>query len=155
MGNKDMETLVEENLFPSKHVEDAAKTAEIKLLESNAREIAQVLCKKEGRKGKNELSVTQARRFYNEFHRLDRQLRCYSQKTNKKEAFEKILPHIKLLRARVAFATGRKNNPITKNFYVFLDKRIEQITSIEDFQTFLLHFEAVLGFFYFYKNKEA
>ncbi|SKA67916.1 type III-A CRISPR-associated protein Csm2 [Desulfobaculum bizertense] len=140
-----MEELVKENLFPSAHNDSENCQQLTKLLSTNAEEIAQVLCKERA------LKNTQIRRFYNEVQRLDRQLRCQYQQ-DKSTAFEKILPHIKLLRARVAFASSRENGSFTPAFRTFLDKRIEQITSIEDFRAFLLHFEAVLGFFS-YKNR--
>ena len=86
------------------------------------------------------LTLTQLRRFYNEFKGLEKRV-------NAKD-FESVLPLIKMVRSRAFYASNRKNNKIPESFKDFLVKNVEAINGKKDFEAFLLHFEAVVGFCY-------
>jgi len=84
------------------------------------------------------LTLTQLRKFYNEFKGLEKRV-------NAKD-FESVLPLIKMVRSRAFYASN--GNKIPKSFKDFLVKNVEAINEKKDFEAFLLHFEAVVGFCY-------
>jgi len=100
-------------------------------------------------KGKPELSNTQVRKFYNEIKAIERYIEMREPNT-----FVEKLPEIKMIKAKAAYAYGRKlqkkGGSITKEFKEFLDTNIDSIKTQRDFQIFCKLFEAVLGFFEFY-----
>lgn len=87
---------------------------------------------------KKSVSSTQLRRFYNEFKGLEKRVRA--------KDFESVLPLIKMVRSRAFYASN--GNKIPKSFKDFLVKNVEAINEKKDFEAFLLHFEAVVGFCY-------
>ncbi|WP_298068389.1 type III-A CRISPR-associated protein Csm2, partial [uncultured Mailhella sp.] len=62
------------------------------------------------------------------------------------EAFAGILPQIKILKAKAAYAKGRKVVPSA--FSDWIAQHVDAINKPADFKAFLLHFEAVVGFCY-------
>jgi CRISPR-associated protein Csm2 len=84
------------------------------------------------------LTLTQLRRFYNEFKGLEKRVRA--------KDFESVLPLIKMVRSRAFYASN--GNKIPRSFKDFLVKNVEAINEEKDFEAFLLHFEAVVGFCY-------
>lgn len=95
------------------------------------------------------LTSSQLRRFYGEFKRIHTKFRSLTGE-NKQEAFSKILPLIRLQRSRAAYASHSSDGKtkIPKEFYEFLTENIRSITNADEFDAFMLHFEAVVGFFY-------
>ena len=86
------------------------------------------------------LTLTQLRKFYNEFKGLEKRVSA--------KGFESVLPLIKMVRSRAFYASNRKNNKIPESFKDFLIKNVKAINEKRDFDAFLLHFEAVVGFCY-------
>ena len=82
------------------------------------------------------ISQSQIRRFYD--YVLDL---CEKAKT--KNSAE-ILPFVKMLNSKVAYASSRKN--VSKNFVEFIKDCVSQVDSVEKLEVFKLFFEAVLGF---------
>lgn len=82
---------------------------------------------------------TQLRRFYDEF--------ClwHEKVENDQEAFEKILPFIKMINAKVAYAKGRKL--VDDNFLKFMQDGLRSIKTKNELDNFKTFFEATLGFF--------
>ena len=95
------------------------------------------------RSAKPKLNETQIRKFFNEVKFFEKRLK---DNNNSDECFEKIFPLIKMLKAKVAYAFGRRVVP--KEFVDFLNKNINEIKSKKDFQAFALHFEAIVGYYY-------
>jgi len=87
---------------------------------------------------RNSVSSTQLRRFYNEFKGLEKRVNA--------KGFESVLPLIKMVRSRAFYASN--GNKIPRSFKDFLVKNVEAIDEEKDFEAFLLHFEAVVGFCY-------
>lgn len=87
------------------------------------------------------LKTSQLRKFYGDVKTLERQL---LDAQDKKATFERILPMIKLLKAKSAYAL--KRNVIPENFKDWLWDNVTCVNDIRDFEAFLLHFEAVVGF---------
>ena len=86
------------------------------------------------------LTLTQLRKFYNEFKGLEKRVRA--------KGFDPVLPLIKMVCSRASYASNRKNNKIPESFKDFLIKNVKAINEEKDFEAFLLHFEAVVGFCY-------
>ena len=88
---------------------------------------------------------TQIRKFYDEVLRFGSMI-----KTNPEE-FEIILPYIKMINAKVAYAMGR--DLISKGFKDFISESLTQIKDKEDFDVFASLFESFMGFYKFYDEK--
>jgi len=86
------------------------------------------------------LTSAQLRRFFNEFRRLEKKVKI--------EGFERVKPLIKMVKSKAAYASNPKKPKIPQTFKDFLVKHIDTINSEKEFQAFMLHFEAVVGFFY-------
>lgn len=93
------------------------------------------------------ITSAQFRKFYNEFKGLERK---YQTKMladdNKENAFISILPQVKIMKAKVSYARSRKTVPLV--FENWLKDAVDSINSAKQFEDFLLHFEAVLGYAY-------
>ncbi len=80
---------------------------------------------------------TQVRNFYDKVLELESDI--------KKKGFEDVLPFIKMLNSKVAYAVNRK--VASREFQEMMESCISQIDSKEKFKTFKLFFEAVIGFY--------
>ena len=88
----------------------------------------------------------QLRRFYGHIRAADNILKMTGN-------FPAVKVELQKLAAFVAEAYGKKKVP--KIFYDFINKNIEYIKTEMDFREgFLAHFQAVVGFFTYYKPKE-
>lgn len=117
------------------------------LIDSKAKDIAQKLVF--SRVGKDDKETkTQIRKFYNEVKLLEKRLKDRKDSPDKEAEFLKILPLIKMIKAKVAYAVGRENAKISQSFKDFLFKSIDEIKDKEDFEAFVLHFESVIGYYY-------
>lgn len=108
------------------------------LFDTVAQQIAEILA----RGGSNKSS--QIRRFYDEVTR-------YADRTrgNGLEQFRKVLPFIRMINARVAYAAQRKvgtGTLVDQNFQEFMKACLGQVDSSETLQMFRSLFEAVIGF---------
>lgn len=88
------------------------------------------------------MNSSQLRKFYEDVKSLERQ---YQAAQNEQQlAFARILPMIKLLKAKSEYALKRKVVPAS--FKDWLWENVDSINDASDFKAFLLHFEAVVGF---------
>jgi len=85
---------------------------------------------------------TQIRKFYDEVVRFDSII-----KLNPNE-FENVLPYLKMLNAKAAYAMGR--DLISKSFKDFISDALNQIKDKDDFSAFAGLFEAFMGYYKFY-----
>lgn len=112
------------------------------LFSKRAEELAEEIFKK----GSNKLNKpTQIRKFYDEVVRFDSIV-----KTNPAE-FETILPYLKMLNAKAAYAVGR--DLVSIEFKDFIHNSLKQIKDKEDFDAFAGLFEAFMGYYKFYDEK--
>lgn len=86
---------------------------------------------------------TQIRKFYDE-------LCMWEQKTRDVENFAKLLPFIKMMNAKVAYARGR--DLVDDKFVAWFSTCMDQIRDTDEngltaFRNFRTHFEAFVGFF--------
>jgi CRISPR-associated protein Csm2 len=86
------------------------------------------------------LSSAQLRRFFGEFRQLEKKVNVIG--------FEKVKPLIKMVKSKASYAANPDNRKIPESFKNFLIKNINEINTQQDFEAFMLHFEAVVGFFY-------
>ena len=99
--------------------------------------------RKTGRKSmdsKRSLSSAQLRKFFNEFRQLEKKVGI--------EGFDKVKPLIKMVKSKAAYASNPSNPKIPRSFKNFLITNLDHIENKDDFQAFMLHFEAVVRFFY-------
>lgn len=110
------------------------------LFEETARHAAEVVAQ-----GKREVNqASQIRRFYDELSMWEERVRQDARK------FEDYLPFIKMLKAKVAYAEGRRH--VDGAFVDMLEQMIDSIQKPEDLYLAKTFFEAFLGFYKFYKR---
>ena len=102
------------------------------LFSTKAEALASLVFKESNKKLNN---PTQIRKFYDEVLRF---------KSNTDE-FEVLLPYIKMLNAKAAYAMGR--DLMSKSFKDFISTSIKQIENRDDFEVFANFFEAFIGFY--------
>lgn len=89
------------------------------------------------------VTSAQLRRFYGDVKKLEMRLKNSSDKDT---AFLEILPLIKLLKAKAAYA--RKRELVNESFKNWINDNVDLINDRKEFAAFLLYFEAVVGFCY-------
>ena len=92
---------------------------------------------------KNSINSSQLRKFYADVKSLER---TWEYQGCTDTAFLGILPQIKILKAKAAYALGR--GVVPPAFASWINNHVDNISSSNDFRAFLLHFEAVVGFCY-------
>lgn len=94
---------------------------------------------------KNKDKPTQIRKFYDEV------LRFNSIVKTTPDEFDNILPYLKMLNAKAAYAVGRKL--ISDKFKSFISDSLSQVKDKEDFDAFVGLFESFIGYYKFYYEK--
>lgn len=89
------------------------------------------------------INSAQLRRFYGDVKNLEMR---WQNSSDKEKTFHEILPMIKLLKAKAAYAHGRQL--VQTNFRDWIWENVDMINTEDDFRAFLLYFEAVVGFCY-------
>ena len=127
-------TNINQNLFSS-HAEEWAK----KVCESG-------LVEKRGKKKLEKNKASQIRKFYDEVLKFSNDIKSG-------EDFKLILPYLKMLNAKAAYAEGRKL--ITNEFKTFVKLSVEQITedNLKTFELFSSFFEAFMGYYKYYESQ--
>ncbi len=121
------------------------KLIEPDLFSEKAEELAKKIYKEQLESRGKANKPTQIRKFYDEVLRFDSIV-----KANPTE-FENILPYLKMLNAKAAYAMGR--DLVSKGFKDFISYSLEQIHTKEDFDVFADLFEAFMGYYKFYDEK--
>lgn len=123
----------------------AKKIVEPELFSSKAETLAEKVYNGHKRSKEKANKPTQIRKFYDEVMRFGSIL-----KTSPNE-FESILPYVRMLNAKAAYALGR--DLISAEFKEFISDSLKQIKDRDDFDVFLSYFEAFMGFYKFYVEK--
>jgi len=111
-------------------------------------EKAEILAKKifeEGKRNNKLNKPTQIRKFYDEVVRFDNIVKASPSE------FETMLPYLKMLNAKAAYAMGR--DLISKGFKDFISSSLKQIKDKDDFEAFAGLFESFIGYYKFYAVK--
>jgi CRISPR-associated protein Csm2 len=125
-------------------------------MDSEAEEIGRKLAIEDG------LKPTQLRRYYDDIQnlraRLDRLTQELSKSLGEEKkarslAFERLRSDFKMLKAKAAYAHGRKLIP--ERLLAFFINHVHSVSSAEDFEVFFKHFQAVLAFHKFYKPSDS
>ena len=82
------------------------------------------------------------RKFYDELAMWNERVQLARE--NKEAKFQELAPFIKMLKAKVAYAEGRKH--IDKNFSDVFNRCIDQVNNAETLRDAKLFMEAVMGF---------
>ena len=91
---------------------------------------------------KNVNKTTQLRKFYDELAMWNDRVQLVRE--NKEVKFTELVPFIKMLKAKVAYAEGRKH--VDKNFSEVFNRCIDQANNAETLRDAKLFMEAVMGF---------
>ncbi len=118
------------------------------LLDAEAEKIAKsfIRYRQDTRRGgqmvdtRGSLTSAQLRRFYGDFKQLQNKVGA--------QGFNRVKPLIKMVKSKAAYAANPNNRKIPDTFRDFLVKNVDAINDEKDFEAFMLHFEAVVGFFY-------
>ena len=115
------------------------------LLDEEAKALAESFVEKNPRDPnklifRRSLSSAQLRRFFSEFRQLEKKVKVMG--------FDKVKPLIKMVKSKANYAANPSNPKVPKTFKNFLIKNVDQINTEKDFEAFMLHFEAVVGFYY-------
>lgn len=94
------------------------------------------------KEGKDANKSTQLRKFYDELAMWNE--RVQQARESRQAKFDELLPFIKMLKAKVAYARGRKH--IDNNFLEVFNHCIDQIQSVETLREAKLFMEAVMGY---------
>ena len=97
--------------------------------------------------GRNRNKPTQLRKFYDEVLRLESLMK------DKPEEFEKNLPYLKMLNAKVAYAKAR--DLVTEEFRQMIKQGISQVDNPDSLKLFARFFEAFMGYYKFHFEREA
>jgi CRISPR-associated protein Csm2 len=95
--------------------------------------------------GKGGVQNTQMRKFYDQVLNLQQKAKHMSDEEFKNE----LLPFVKMLNSKVAYASTRSSSGgkiVNKNFVDMMNICVNQVKSKKDLNTFKLFFEAVIGF---------
>jgi CRISPR-associated protein Csm2 len=138
----------EENNMQIKLWKDKSqKLADPDIFSSEADKLAkQIYADRMDKKGNDKLNKTsQIRKFFDEVMRFDSLI-----KANPAD-FDNLLPYLKMLNAKAAYAKGR--DLISESFKEFISDSIKQINDKDDFAIFSGLFEAFIGYYKFYNPK--
>jgi CRISPR-associated protein Csm2 len=115
------------------------------LLDQEARQSAAEFVPRPGnRNARENVKNSQLRRFFGEFKGLKNKFD--QQQGSRDDNFLAVKPLVKMVNAKVAYAEAR--GVVTVAFKNWLQRNVGLIESAKDFDAFLLHFEAVIGFCY-------
>lgn len=129
-----------------RYYDDTGKHIRPELLNEEAQQAARQFVRLQGERVSERDSIknSQLRRFFNEFKGLERQLA--QRQGEREEVFRSIKPLVKMANAKVEYARARKVVPDA--FVAWLKQHVQAIDTARDFEAFVLHFEAVVGFCY-------
>jgi len=95
--------------------------------------------------GKGGVQNTQMRKFYDQVLSLQQK----AAKMSEEEFQSDLLPFVKMLNSKVAYASTRSSGGgkiVNQEFVDMMRSCIDQVSTKKDLQTFKLFFEAVIGF---------
>lgn len=79
----------------------------------------------------------------------------YYDRVEKGDNFDDILPFVKMLNSKVAYAQNRSKPLVNATFVEMITSCISQIKVENDFRNFKSFFESVIGFYYKFNKKDS
>jgi CRISPR-associated protein Csm2 len=107
------------------------------LFSATAKEWAEGICARRHERADCRVKSTQLRNFYDKVMELEDRSRH--------EAFEEVIPFVKMLNSKVAYARTRGH--VSNEFVDMMTQCIAQVDSPASLRTFKLFFEALIGFY--------
>lgn len=98
-------------------------------------------------------SATQIRRFYNDF--LILKAKSDTNSKTEEDFTNCILPLIYFSKAKIAYAQGKENGKISDVFAEAINKLIDQIKTREDFNIFIMFYQALIGYVTYADSKNG
>lgn len=126
------------------------KQIDPELFSNKAEQIAKIIYEEQQMSRGKANKPTQLRKFYDEVIRFGTMLQGLTQEKQKEE-FDRMLPYLKMLNAKAAYAMGR--DLVSKGFKDFISNSLSKIHDKDDFEAFAGFFEAFMGFYKFYDEK--
>lgn len=118
-----------------------------RLLDEEAMQVAEQL------KG---VAPSQLRRFYEDVLSLSRRLALEAERSGKearKQAFERLRPEFKMLKAKAVYTFGRNGGKNEfKPLMQFFVNHVAAVKTVADFDAFCKHFQAVVAFHKYLEN---
>lgn len=103
-------------------------------------------------RGEHHVSSTQIRRFYSDVKDLQQKIGGdlgERMKSDNPEDLQQYLALVKMLKAKVAYATRREaGERVSRLFKDTIDKCVDLIRMPKDFQAFALFLECIIGYYY-------
>lgn len=100
------------------------------------------------------LAPTQLRRYYHEVVNLQRRLDQLAAGSSREQAFECLRADFKLLKAKAHYANARSQSMFPDPLLQFFVDHTHAVKTVQDFDAFCRHFEAVVGFFQYMKRED-
>jgi CRISPR-associated protein Csm2 len=101
------------------------------------------------------LESSQMRKYYDELKLQEK--RAYELASNNETFKSKVLPFVKFVKAKIAYGVGRNvggKRLVPEEFKQHMDEQINKIDTFEDLRNFLLHFQAIICYFTYYKERQ-
>jgi CRISPR-associated protein Csm2 len=108
-----------------------------------------------------DIKASQLRRFYEHVLSLRRRLDVESEQatgSRSEDAFARLRPEFKMLRAKAVYTYGRagtRDRPAFQRLAQFFTNHTAAVQNLKDFEAFCQHFQAVMAFHKFYAPKEG
>lgn len=102
-------------------------------------------------KGLKKASSTQIRKFYDDFLLLHS--KAHRDGFTGEDFKNEILPLIAFSKAKLAYSKGR--GTIHKNFKDEIERKVNLIENLQDFDNFILFYQALIGYTKFYENEKT
>jgi len=93
---------------------------------------------------------TQLRRFFDDVLTFESRLKELPEEKQREE-FDRSLPYLKMLNAKVAYAKAR--DLISPEFKDFIGISLKQLNDLDDFKVFHTLFEAFMGYYKFFDKE--
>lgn len=103
------------------------------------------------------LENTQLRRYYENVLALKRRLEHESANNgngDRDQVFARLRPEFKLMRAKAHYANARDRRTFPDRFLKFFESHTRSVQTVKDFDAFCKHFEAVVAFHRYKKDRK-
>jgi CRISPR-associated protein Csm2 len=98
-----------------------------------------------------QVATSQLRRFYEDVTVLKRRIdQAANEGQPREKVFERFRADFKMLRAKAYYAHGRNKRVFPVEFLEFFEQHVLSVRTVQEFDAFCQHFQAVVAFHKFY-----